>query len=162
MNDESFIATDVQPLTLIARKTIRASAERIFAAWTEPAQLMQWWGPRADVVCPGAEVDLRAGGKYRIGNRFPNGDMIWIAGEYELIEPPHKLVFTWYVEADSPMVERVTVKLEPQNETTEVIVIHERIVSAAIRDQHEKGWCGCFSGLDEFLQNSRPGSGAND
>ena len=145
---------DESSLTLIARRTIRASAARLFAAWTEPAQLMAWWGPRTDVVCAVAEVDLRVGGKYRIGNRFPNGDMIWIAGEYEHIEPPHKLVFTWYVEADSAMVERVTVKLEPLNEMTEVIVIHERIINATVRDQHQQGWFGCFNGLAAYLENN--------
>ena len=146
---------DSSPLTLIARRSIRASAERVFAAWTEPAQLMAWWGPRDDVVCPTAEVDLRVGGKYRLANRFPNGDMIWIAGEYELIEPPHKLVFTWYVESDLPMVERVTVKLEPQRDITEVIIIHERIVNASMRDQHEQGWFGCLSGLEDYLVRGR-------
>src|SRR5262249_47241843 len=46
---------------LIVRRVIRAPVERVFAAWTEPAHLVRWWGP-APVVCCGAEVDLRVGG----------------------------------------------------------------------------------------------------
>jgi uncharacterized protein YndB with AHSA1/START domain len=52
-------------VTLVVRKTIRASAERLFTAWTDPAQLKLGWGPHG-VQCTEAEVDLRIGGRYRI------------------------------------------------------------------------------------------------
>jgi hypothetical protein len=44
-------------VTLIVRKTIRATAERLFAAWTISDQLKLWWGPQG-VKCIDAEVDL--------------------------------------------------------------------------------------------------------
>jgi uncharacterized protein YndB with AHSA1/START domain len=47
-------------LSLLIRRTIRAPIDRVFAAWTEPAQIVSWWGPEG-VSCPGAEVDLRPG-----------------------------------------------------------------------------------------------------
>jgi uncharacterized protein YndB with AHSA1/START domain len=72
-------------ITLVVRKTIRATRERLFDAWTQPIQLRQWWGPE-DVECLDAEVDLRVGGRYRIANRFPDGRVVWITGEFELIE----------------------------------------------------------------------------
>jgi uncharacterized protein YndB with AHSA1/START domain len=66
-------------ITLVVRRTIRATPERLFEAWTEPAQLRRWWGPQ-DVECLDAQVDLRVGGQYRIANRFPDGRIVWIAG----------------------------------------------------------------------------------
>ncbi len=48
---------------------------------------MQSWGP-PEVSCAGADVDLRVGGGYRIANRLPNGDTVWIAGQFEHIDPP--------------------------------------------------------------------------
>src|SRR5260221_13400320 len=80
-------------VVLVVRRTIRATAERIFAAWTQPAQLMAWWGPRP-VTCAGAEVDLRIGGHYRIGNALPHGTSVTISGEFREIEAPSKLVYT--------------------------------------------------------------------
>ena len=79
---------------LMIRRTIRASPERLFVAWTQPQQLMQWWGPTG-VVCVAAEVDLRVGGQYRIGNRLPSNEVVWIEGEFELINRPSELRYTW-------------------------------------------------------------------
>ena len=156
-----------QSVHLIVRRTIRADPERLFEAWTRPAHLEKWWGPR-DVECFGTEVDLRVGGHYRIGNRFPDGKVVWIQGEFEQISPPHKLVYTWNIDAepDTGTVagtagsERVTVKFEPVRgadasadhgtSATEVIVIHERIGDPVIRESHERGWHDCLDGLAEF------------
>jgi uncharacterized protein YndB with AHSA1/START domain len=138
-------------VTLIVRRTIRASAARLFEAWTQPAQLQQWWGPEA-VDCIDAEVDLRVGGRYRIGNRFPDGKILWIAGEFEVIEAPHKLVYTWGLEPLCGAAERVTVRFTPQGVATEVIVTHEGIAWVSIRERHEQGWQGCLDALAKYLQ----------
>lgn len=65
-------------IVLVVRRTIRASAERIFDAWTQPEHLMAWWGPKP-VTCSSAGVDLRTGGKYRIVNALPDGNAVTIA-----------------------------------------------------------------------------------
>ena len=140
-----------QDTTLIVRKFIRATPERLFAAWTEPEQLKKWWGPRS-VTCVDAEVDLRVGGHYRIGNQFPDGNVVWISGEFQVIEPPHKLVFTWSIGPESQAAELVTILFEPKAAgATEVIVVHERIPSKTARDTHEQGWFGCLDGLAKYL-----------
>lgn len=144
-------------LRLEVRRTINASSARLFDAWTDPTQLRAWWGP-ADVTCPEAEVDLRVGGRYRIANRFPDGRVVWIAGTFEEVARPHRLVYTWTLEqgADDPdaPVERVTVRFERHGAATDVIVAHERIPSGAMRDSHERGWLGCLDGLDRFLRTT--------
>jgi uncharacterized protein YndB with AHSA1/START domain len=137
-------------LALVVRRTIHASAERVFDAWTKPEHLVRWWGPRP-VRCSEAEVDLRVGGGYRIANQFPDGRVLWIVGEFERVRPPHELVYSWRLEPGSPLPERVTVRFEPREGATEVIVIHERITTAAARATHEQGWIGCFEGLEGFF-----------
>jgi uncharacterized protein YndB with AHSA1/START domain len=79
--------------TLVVRRRIHATPEKLFAAWTQPEHLVRWWGPQG-VACPAAEIDLRVGGAYRLANRFPDGTVVWIAGVFELIEPPHRLMYT--------------------------------------------------------------------
>lgn len=142
--------------TLVVRRTIRATADRLFEAWTRPAQLKQWWGPEG-VECVDAEIDLRLGGRYRIANRLPNGKILWIAGVFEVIEPPHTLVYTWALEPIAGPSERVTVQFKPQGQSSEVIVTHERIPSAPVREQHALGWKGCLEGLANFLQSGAAG-----
>ena len=136
-------------IVLVVRRTIRAPAERVFAAWTQPEQLRRWWGPRP-VTCAEAEVDLRVGGEYRIGNLLPDRSVLWISGEFEVVEPPERLVYTWQVEkkdAPAPERSRVSVRFVPRDGGTEVIVTHERIDSEATRADHEQGWNGCLDGL---------------
>ncbi len=143
----------VGQVRLELRKTIRASPARVFEAWTQPAQLKQWWGPEG-VTCTEAEADLRVGGRYRIANRFPDGKVLWIAGEFEQIAPPHMLVYSWRLESEARPPERVTVRFEARADATEVIVVHELIPTAAIRDMHEQGWRGCLDGLQEHFSGA--------
>jgi uncharacterized protein YndB with AHSA1/START domain len=137
--------------TLAVRKIIQATPEKLFTAWTQPEQLKKWWGP-ASVICVDAEVDLRIGGRYRIGNQLPDGTILWITGEFQVIEPPHKLVYTWRMGPEAQPAELVTVSFEPRPAgATEVIVVHERIPDKTARDTHEQGWVGCLDGLAKYL-----------
>lgn len=140
-------------ITLVVRKTIPANPERLFAAWTEPEQLQKWWGPEG-VECVDQEVDLRVGGGYRVGNRFPDGKILWIAGEFEVIDPPRRLTYSWRLEGISDAAERVSVRFEARGTATEVIITHERIPNEMFRDQHQHGWQGCLDGLAEYLEAS--------
>lgn len=137
-------------LGLVVRHTVRASAAHAFACWTEAHRLARWWGP-AGVTCTGAEIDLRVGGRYRIGNRFADGREVWIVGIFERIEPPHRLVFSWRLEPGPDLDERVTVRFEPRGDATEIVVVHERIASGEARASHEAGWQGCLEGLGRFV-----------
>ena len=137
-------------ITLVVRRTIQASVEKLFAAWTQPAHLKKWWGPRP-VRCVDAEVDLRVGGSYRIANQFPDGTLLWIVGEFEVVDPPYKLVYSWRAGPEPHDSERVTVQFEPRGDATEVTIVHERILNAAARDRHQAGWEGCLDGLANYL-----------
>jgi uncharacterized protein YndB with AHSA1/START domain len=131
------------------RRVIAARAERIFDAWTKPELLVQWWGP-AGVRCIAAEVDLRSGGAYRIGNQLPDGAVLWISGEFELVDSPHRLVYSWRVGEE--LESRVTVTFTAIAEgSTEVVIHHERVPSVVVRDDHERGWNGCLDGLARWI-----------
>jgi uncharacterized protein YndB with AHSA1/START domain len=134
---------------LIVRRVIGASAERLFDAWTDPLQLLEWWGPEG-VTCTQAAVDARPGGAYRIANRLPDGAILWIGGQFEVVERPSRLVFTWQVEGGNRALERVSVDFRPVEHGTEVVVTHERIGDAGTRARHESGWQGCLAGLSRY------------
>jgi uncharacterized protein YndB with AHSA1/START domain len=137
-------------VTLVVRKTIRATPERLFEAWTRPDELKKWWGPQP-VTCVDAAVDLTVSGGYRIANQFPNGDVVWITGEFEVIEPPKRLVYSWRLGTGTGPSERVTVTFEARGANTEVTVTHERIPGIPVRDVHQQGWVGCLDGLDDYI-----------
>jgi len=135
---------------LVVRRVIRATPERLFDAWTDAAQLANWWGPEG-VVCTHASIDARPGGSYRIGNRLPDGATLWITGEFELVDRPARLVFSWKVEGANTTVERVAVAFARVEHGTEVIVTHERIAGEITRQRHAAGWEGCLEGLSRYV-----------
>jgi uncharacterized protein YndB with AHSA1/START domain len=136
---------------LVVRRRINATPAKLFAAWTQPELLVRWWGPQG-VACPIAEIDLRVGGSYRIANEFPDGKIVWIGGVFEVVEPPHRLAYTWKLESQNGSPERVTVCFEAHGSQTEVIVTHERIPSESAKISHEHGWAGCLDGLVKFIE----------
>jgi uncharacterized protein YndB with AHSA1/START domain len=95
----------------------------------------------------------RSAGRRRVPDRerVSDGDVVWISGEFELIEAPVKLVYTWRLGPATAQVERVTVKFEAVGAATEVVIVHERISTPAARDEHEQGWVGCLDGLEGLL-----------
>jgi uncharacterized protein YndB with AHSA1/START domain len=139
-----------EPAALQVRRKVTAAPERVFAAWTNAAELKAWWGPKG-VRCIAAEIDLRVGGRYRIGNELPDGSVLWIEGVFEVIEAPRLLEYTWSTSPAS--TERVVVRFEPTESGTEIIIDHSRIPTAALRDGHESGWLDCLDGLADFLRD---------
>ena len=144
-------------LSLVVRRHVPAPPGAVFAAWTDPDELVRWWGPPG-VECAGAEVDLRVGGAFRLGNRMPTGEVVWISGEYEVIERPHRLVYTWVAGSGGATpadAERVTVEFAELDGGTEVTVTHRQIASEEARDGHHQGWLGCLDGLVSLFFDGR-------
>jgi uncharacterized protein YndB with AHSA1/START domain len=63
----------------------------VFAAWTEPERMAQWWGPKGFTVTF-AKLDLRPGGMFHYGMRGPDGSEMWGKMVYREITPPERLV----------------------------------------------------------------------
>jgi len=141
-------------LELTLRRTVPAARERVFRAWTNADELKQWFAVAEGYTTPIAEVDLRVGGRYRLGMQPPDSSELHIAeGVYREIRPPEKIVFTWRWES-MPETERdtlVTVEFIAHGNTTEVVLRHEAFAEAAQRDTHDEGWRGCLASLKRFL-----------
>ena len=134
-------------VTLRLRRSFPAPPERVFRAWTTPAEMKQWKAP-GDMTTPVAEVDLRPGGKYRIHMRAPDGAEHHLVGVYRVVEPPSKLVYTWRWENEPDAPETlVTVEFLDRGNTTDLVLTHELFPTNEARSKHEVGWTGCFAKL---------------
>lgn len=140
----------MQPTELRLSRVIRARRERVFAAWTDPALLTQWWGP-GPVSCPEAHVDLREGGAYRLANLEPDGSIVWISGRFERVREPEELVYTWSVSIVPGAPSLVRVRFLPHADGTRLELTHERFALEAVRDMHLQGWNGCLDKLEAAL-----------
>lgn len=110
-------------------RIVDAPIEMVWAAWTDPRHLAQWWGPKM-FTNPVCELDLRPGGAIHIDMRAPNGVVHPMTGAFEEIVPCERLVFT-SVARDldgNPLLEgRNTVTFEDAGGKTKVTV-HSRAV----------------------------------
>jgi len=140
--------------SLEIRRTYAVRRDRLFRAWTRPAELAQWFAVAPGFTVPIAEVDLRVGGRYRLGMQ-PPGDapLMVVGGIYREIAAPEKLIFTWRWEGSDDEPETlVTVEFLERAGSTEMVLKHEGFSDAAARDKHRDGWVGCFTQLEGLLE----------
>jgi len=118
-----------------------ATPERVFACFTDPALVATWWGP-GGVNCPGAEAELKVGGRFRFAMRSDDGTTDTAAcGEYLAIERPWRLVFSGFWEPNPTEVSRVSVSLRKIDAgRTELTLVHDRFDSEETAALHETGW----------------------
>jgi len=141
-------------------KRINADATRLFRAWLKADEFSRWFlsgAPIAETV----HIDPRPGGRFRI-DMVLNGKILPHEGEYQTIEEPTKLVFTWRSHATGGRDTLVTVTftaLSPeiressgnQKSSTLVTLIHERLASEAEIKSHNGGWTNILNGLENWL-----------
>ncbi len=88
-----------------------APARLVWAAWTDPKQAAQWWGPRGFTITTKSK-DLRPGGKWIYTMHGPDGvDYPNIATYLEVVEGK-RLVYDHGATETTPPLFRVTVTFE--------------------------------------------------
>jgi uncharacterized protein YndB with AHSA1/START domain len=130
--------------SLKLRRLLSATADEVFAAWTDPQLMSLWMSPvgHAEV-----QVDLRVGGRFRIA-MVGEGRRIEHTGEYLEIAPARRLVFTWRSPYTGSQATVVTVELRPEDTGTELLMIHERLPEDQV-EPHSGGWGRMLDRLTE-------------
>ena len=77
-------------------------------------------------------------------------------GRYLVVDPPHRLVFTWQSGASTGGREsQVTVTLRGKGATTEMTILHERLPAAEYRDGARRAWTAIAARLPAYLTGRR-------
>ncbi len=143
-------AQELTDTALLLRRRLPAPRDEVFRAWTQPEHLKRWSCPVGFEVVE-AVVDLRLGGRYRLGMRSPGGEVFTTSGEYREISPPQRLVYTWRWDSPEAVETLVTVEFEDLGQETGLLLRHERFADPARRDSHLGGWNGCLQNLDRYF-----------
>lgn len=134
-----------------------APCEAVFEAFTKPALLRQWWGPRGFVI---EEIDFpaRAGATYRVALRDPDGRRHVHVGSFLEVTPPSRLRYSWdWVEGPlAPIESQVELRFEAEGAGTRVELVHSRFPTPALRDAHS-GWADSFARLAGWLAEREAG-----
>jgi uncharacterized protein YndB with AHSA1/START domain len=94
-----------------------APVEIVWDAWTDPAQVAQWWGPRGFTLTTHSK-DLRPGGHWAYTMHGPDGTDYQNKTLYFEVEEHAKLVYDHGGNDDRPPMFRVTVLFSESNGKT--------------------------------------------
>jgi uncharacterized protein YndB with AHSA1/START domain len=141
-----------QPSLTLARR-LKASPAQVYAAWTDPKKIVQWFGP-AQTDCDSVKVydmDVRVGGAFRISFMTDDGQYHEVGGKYLEVLTNERLVFSWAWHSTPERESRVTVTLKPEGDLTFLTLTHDKFFDEAARDGHKQGWGGTLDKLERIF-----------
>lgn len=137
-------------------RTFDHPIERVWAAYTDPALIPQWWGQGTTVD----RLDVREGGSYRFVSNPGTDKETAVSGDFLEVSPPDRLVQTFGMEGyGKPMTQ--TIELKRVGAGTR-LAITSRFDTMEERDGivaygAEKGAIGGFARLDALLKRLAAG-----
>src|ERR1700754_5139405 len=137
---------------LVTTRTVNGPARLVFEAWTKPELFKRWWAPKSmGMSLRSCEMDVRAGGKYRL--EFEPDAMAFF-GTYLEVIPHSRLVWTNEEGGEGGPI--TTVTFEEKGGKT-LLVMHELYPSKEALDAAGTGAADAmvetFAQLDELLAN---------
>ena len=147
---------------LVVTRTIDGPPHIVFDAWTNPELLKRWWVPKSvPITLLSVEMDVRAGGTYRLVFQVDPTTTATFFGRYLEVSPPSRLVWTNEEGEGDPVV--TTVTFEEDGGRTR-LVVHDLYPSKdalddAIATESIAGWAEMLDQLDELLVELDAGSG---
>ncbi len=151
-NDGRTVVERASDREMVVTRTFDAPARIVFEAWTRPELFMRWWAPTSmGVPLLSCEMDVRAGGKYRLEFGQDASSAFAFFGKYLEVTPGSRLVWT-NDEGEEGAV--TTVTFEERGGKT-LLTFHELYPSKEALDEAFIGMEDCmpeqFEQLDALL-----------
>ncbi|MEC5191771.1 MULTISPECIES: SRPBCC family protein [unclassified Arthrobacter] len=139
-------------LVLNLEFTLEARPEEVFQKLTEPTELVAWWGPHGFTI-PAAEVNLAVGGRYRFSMTPPDGEPFHLSGEFQEIDAPWRLAYTFRWEEPAPDDQETLVEISLLNagDGTRLVLLQGPFRTEERLDLHRNGWTESLEKLRAVL-----------
>ena len=119
---------------VVLARVVDADRDTVFRAWTDPAQIVQWFGPEGFVI-ETHEIDIRSGGVWRFAMISPDGVHYSNRMEFLRVEPPSLLEANHGSDSDNdPERFRLLVTFDEQDNGKTVVTLRQMHPSKARRD----------------------------
>jgi len=139
---------------LVVTRTVSGPARLVFEAWTKPELFQQWWVPKSfPMSLVSCEMDVRAGGAYRLVFSFGGSETMGAFGKYIEVTPHSRLVWT---NDDAGEAGAVTTLTFEEKAGKTLLVMHELYPSkdaldAAMTSGEKSGVSETLDQLDEVI-----------
>jgi uncharacterized protein YndB with AHSA1/START domain len=104
---------------VVSERVFDAPRERVFAVFTDPTLIAQWWGPHGTETTVEL-MDMRPGGRWRFQIRNSDGEKNGFGGIYREVSQPERIVQTFEWDGTPGHVVIETVTFEGLGERTRV------------------------------------------
>jgi len=137
-------------LEITVRRTVNALPRLVWEAWTQPELFRKWWVPRSfGLNLASCEMDVRAGGKYRLAFHH-EGQTMEFFGTYMEVAPHARLVWTNEEGDHGTTVTQVTFE-ETAGQTLVAVTNHYPTKEALEADGSTEALPESLAQLDEFV-----------
>lgn len=142
----------VNELVLEIKRVVPVPRVTVFAAFTDPSELVKWWGPEGFTI-PRLEFQARVGATYRIQMQPPEGDAFSLQGEFQTVEVPNLLAYTFAWEEPDPddVATLVDLSFRDLGQSTEIALRQGPFKTESRRALHREGWTDSFNKLERLL-----------
>ncbi len=136
-------------------RVFAAPRDRVFAVYTDPALIPEWWGPRGSTTVVD-KMDVRTGGDWRFVTSDCDGRETAFRGAYREVSPPERIVQTFEWEGMPGYVCLETAVFEDLGDRTKVVTTslfyttEER--DGMLGSGMEHGLNETYARLDELLE----------
>lgn len=135
---------------LLITRTFDAPRRLVFAAFSKPENLAQWWGPKGFSL-PQCEVDFRPGGVFQFVMRGPDGKDYPFRGSYLEILEPERIAFQGTINDEPGHQVWTTVTFAEENGKTILTVRQTYSFESDATSGAPEGWEQTLDRLGDFL-----------
>jgi uncharacterized protein YndB with AHSA1/START domain len=105
--------TDGVTRDLVVTRRFNAPLARVWRAWSDPAEVMQWWGPEG-FTSPLAQINFREGATSLVCMSSPEYGVHYSTWRYEKIVPMHEIAYIHNLaDQEGNTVDPITMGLPP-------------------------------------------------
>ena|ERR1700752_1514791 len=155
-------SVDKENKKINVKREFDAPVDTVWAAWTQPALLDQWWAPKP-YVAKTKSMDFREGGQWLYAMIGPDSDVpMWSLADYKKIEPLKSFsgldAFcdeNGNINMDFPRsLWQVSFNEEDETTTVEVAIEYEKLADLEkyIEMGFKEGFTMALGNLDDLLE----------
>lgn len=130
-----------------------AAPESVWAAWTDPSLVRQWFGsdPNGEVLA--AALDVKPRGRFEVTFANADGTQYTAMGVYQEVEPVRLLQFSWQWKNEPGVETAIRVVLSPDGTGTRMQFQHAGLLHLSTHD-YASGWRSTFEKMQKAISRS--------
>lgn len=127
-------------MAIVRSLALDCSPRVTFAAFTDKAEVLKWWGDPTVYRTIEWEAEPRPGGRWHALFEAPGGQRFGAGGAYRLAVEPSLLEWTWISDWAPEDTKQIKMRIEPASNGSTLILTSAGHRDEKERAEDERGW----------------------